>query len=112
MSCEQKDEQFTLHFLDCDCTCCGIRQRSIPSIACNIDQPKFQQLVKDISKPRYGLDCNCLCGGKSSLTKIDPCACPMTNANTTPIQVNFSVDTGVKQSSNVLIKQNNDTINQ
>lgn len=98
MSFEQKDEQFTLHFLDCDCTCCGIRQRQYPSLTCNTDQSQFQQLVKDISKPRYGLDCHCLCGGKSSAI-IDPCACPMANATTTPIQVNFSVDTGVKQSS-------------
>lgn len=98
MSCEQKDEQFTLHFLDCDCTCCGVRQRQIPSLTCNIDQPQFQQLVKDISKPRYGLDCNCFCGGKSSAATVDPCACPITNTATTPIQVNFSVDSGVKQS--------------
>ena len=99
MSCEQKDEQFTLHFLDCDCTCCGIRQRQFPSLACQTDQSQFQKLVKDISKPRYGLDCHCLCGGKPSVT-IDPCACPIPNGNTTPIQVNFSVDTGVKQSPN------------
>lgn len=101
MSCEQKDEQFTLHFLDCDCTCCGIRQRQFPSLACQTDQSQFQELVKDISKPRYGLDCRCLCGGKSS-AMIDPCACPITNATTTtPIQVNFSVDTGVKQSPDI-----------
>jgi len=96
MSCEQKDEQFTLRFLDCDCTCSGIRQHYIPSITCNIDQTQFQQLIKDISKPRYGLDCNCLCGGKSSSTTIDSCPCPTTNSTTTPIQVNFSIDTGVK----------------
>jgi hypothetical protein len=107
MSCEQKDEQFTLHFLDCDCTCCGIRQRYTPTIECNSDQSQFQKLVKDISKPRYGLDCNCLCGGKSSSTTIDSCACPMTNAITTPIQVNFSVDTGIKQPSNAPLSRLN-----
>jgi len=107
MSCEQKDEQFTLRFLDCDCTCCGIRQRYIPSVTCNIDQSQFQKLVKDISKPRYGLDCNCLCGGKSLSTTVDPCACPTTNAITTPIQVNFSVDTGVKQLPNVPLSRLN-----
>ncbi|CAF1171871.1 unnamed protein product [Adineta steineri] len=103
MSTEQKDEKFTLHFLDCDCTCCGVRQRYIPSLACNIDHSQFQQLVKDLSKPRYGLDCNCLCGTKSpSTTTKDSCACPISNTTTTtPIQVNFSVDTGVKQLSNV-----------
>lgn len=103
MSCEQKDEQFTLHFLDCDCTCCGIRQRYIPSIACQMDQSQFRQIVKDISKPRYGLDCQCLCGEKSSaINSKDACSCPTMNTNmTTPIQVNFSVDTGIKQSSNV-----------
>ncbi|UJR13955.1 hypothetical protein I4U23_000958 [Adineta vaga] len=103
MSCEQKDEQFTLRFLDCNCTCCGIRQRYIPTIECQIDQSQFQQIIKDISKPRYGLDCNCLCGEKTSPSNSrDPCPCPTMNTNvTTPIQVNFSVDTGVKQLPNV-----------
>lgn len=96
MSCEEKNEQFKLHFLDCDCTCSGIRQRYIPSAGCEINHLQFQQIIKDISKPRYGLDCNCLCGGK--LTSIDSCPCPKMNTNiTTPIQINFHVDTGVKQ---------------
>lgn len=105
MSYEQKDEQFTLHFLDCDCTCCGIRQRHVPSLTCNNDQIQFQQLVNELSKPRYGLDCNCLCGGKSQSTKIDSCICPMANTNTTPIQVNFGIDTGVKQPSNISLSR-------
>ena len=83
MSCEQKDEQFTLRFLDCDCTCCGVRQRSMPSVTCMNESSQFQRLVKEISKPRYGLDCHCQCGGNAS-------------TRTTPIQVNFSVDTGIK----------------
>lgn len=103
MSYEQKEEQFKLHFLDCDCTCCGIRQRSIPSLSCQFDQPQFQQLVKDISKPRYGLDCQCLCGGKSLATTNDPCACPTTKTTTTPIQVSFSMDTGIKAMSNLSV---------
>ncbi|CAF1176083.1 unnamed protein product [Rotaria sordida] len=107
MSCEQKDEQFKLHFLDCDCTCCGIRQRYTPSITCNIDQSHFKQLVKDISKPRYGLDCNCLCGGKSSSKTIESCPCPTANSTAIPIQVNFSVDTGVKQLPNASLSNHN-----
>ena len=100
MTCEQKNEQFKLRFLDCDCTCCGIRQRSIPSLNCETNQSSFQQILNDISKPRYGLDCNCLCGNQSSTMTIDPCTCPTAlNTSTTPIQVNFGVDTGIKQMS-------------
>ncbi|CAF0973577.1 unnamed protein product [Adineta ricciae] len=103
MSCEHKDEQFTLRFLDCDCTCCGIRQQHTPPIECQMDRSQFRQIIKNISKPRYGLDCQCLCGEKSSaISSKDSCSCPTMNTNmATPIQVNFSVDTGIKQSSNV-----------
>lgn len=105
MSCEQKDEQFALHFLDCDCTCCGVRQRHIPSVTCNIDQSQFKQLVKDISKPRYALDCNCICGGNSSLKKVDSCPCPTNNNTNLPIQVDFSVDTGIKKVLNTKLSE-------
>ena len=101
MSCEQKDEQFTIHFLDCDCKCCGVRQRYIPSVKCNIDQSQFQKLAKDMSKPRYGLDCNCLCGGKLPSNAVESCACPTNKTTGTPIQVNFSVDTGVRKISDI-----------
>ncbi|CAF2075230.1 unnamed protein product [Rotaria magnacalcarata] len=100
MSCEQKEEQFKLHFLDCDCTCCGIRQRCTPSITCDVYQSQFKQLVKDISRSRYGLDCNCLCGEDLSSKNIESCPCPTTYATMKPIQINFNVDTGVKQLAN------------
>lgn len=98
MSEDQKDERFSIRFLDCDCQCCGVRQQSVPSISCPKDQNHFEKLIKNLSKARYGLDCQCLCSGKSPMTSKDPCVCP-TAKPATPIQLNFSIDTGIRHST-------------
>lgn len=101
MSYEQKEEQIRVRFLDCDCTCCGIRQRSIPSMICQNDENQFEKIVKNLTKPRYGLDCQCFCDGKTSSMLNDPCTCSTIKTKTTPIRVQFGIDTGVKPISNL-----------
>jgi hypothetical protein len=74
---ETERSSIKLNFLNCNCQCCGEKQKYFPEKNFFSHEQFYSNMIKMLIKPHYALDCTCQCGpNRKQITE-------------------FSIDTGV-----------------
>ena len=59
---ETEQSSIKVNFLDCNCQCCGEKQKYVPDQKYFSNQQLYSNMIKMLIKPHYALDCTCQCG--------------------------------------------------